>query len=275
MSDITSFQYDFLGTGTLETWVVGLGKFPTQKVMQLFRVSTNTAYLLDVTSGYNTKKSGYGAAFTYRDSNGVENVYFAGNKKVVGLYQLVASSVDLTHKTVSVRRLGVTSSNTANNDGLHCKNPLKLIPFPTCGDKDGTASASATNPVTDTECGSGYTYDSSNAGEACAASPCGVGSSTADDQSLCCTTPTAAPVTAAPVTAAPTNVGDTWAPSAPPTTPTPTSAASSDATLATLTLSTGAYAPKWSPDATSYVQYVPYATTEITVPCPALFIISS
>ena len=262
---MTSFQYDFLGTGSTETWIVGLGKSPTQ-VMQLFCVRTETAYFLEVTSGYNPKKSGYGAAFTYRDSNGAENVYFAGNKKVVGLYQLVSSSVDLTAGTVSVRRLGVNSANTANNDGLHCKNPLKLIPFPTCGDKDGTASASASNPVTDAECGSGYSYDTSNAGEACAASPCSVGSSTADDQSLCCTVT----VPTAPTTAAPTNVGDTLAPS----TTAPTSAISSDAKLATLTLSTGAYAPKWSPDATSYVQYVPYATTEVTVPCQALLIIS-
>lgn len=79
-----------------------------------------------------------------------------------------------------------------------------------CGDIDGAGHGLDPNPVTDSDCGPGYIYNTESHGRPCVGlNECQVGWSTALDQALCCTftqTPTSAP-SMTPTTLAPTQLG--------------------------------------------------------------------
>ena len=72
----------------------------------------------------NGQATAYGAAYTFQDSSGVQRVFFAANLGTVGIWELIASSVDLDARIVSIRSLGVPSADTRQNDGMCCKSPL-------------------------------------------------------------------------------------------------------------------------------------------------------
>ena len=77
------------------------------------------------------------------------------------------------------------SAATSYNDGMVC--PNVVLPFATCGDKNGPNQApSPTNAITDGDCGAGYTSNTAAQHTVCQAIPCVVGSAAAADQAVCC-----------------------------------------------------------------------------------------
>ena len=127
----------------------------------------------------------FGAAWVYVDTQGVDHVYFAANDGS-GVMEVLAESITLDWYTGLVQSswsgtgvaqaLGVPSDASNFNDGLSCK--AALIPFPTCGDKNGHLVDPSPNAVTNPQCnsnGGSYYYNQDNAHRACKALPCEVG----------------------------------------------------------------------------------------------------
>ena len=126
-NDYASLNYDLTGTGSKQKWLVGLGA-GNQAKLNLINTECECRYLLDV-SGYVPSSSSFGAAWTYTDGENIEHVYFASNDASVGIFELVASSVDIQALTCEIKRLGIPTANTANNDGMSCRS-LLTTPFP-------------------------------------------------------------------------------------------------------------------------------------------------
>ena len=117
------------------------------------------------------------------------------------VFEADLSSIDTTQKTVNLIRLSFTAGAASMADGLTC--PETLVPFPTsyadhetsgltlsgdrCGDKDGRGVTVDPNPITDTDCGTGYWYDPVYRGTGCTSNPCDVSTPGSGDHSICCT----------------------------------------------------------------------------------------
>ena len=82
-------------------------------------------------------------------------------------------------RTTNVQCSGVTCDMGIISDRDKC-----CIPHATCGDKDG--SGSGTNPVSDTDCGEGFIYNTASSSLPCVGTTCDM-TNTAD-KTACCTT---------------------------------------------------------------------------------------
>ena len=168
----------------------------------------------------NWQQDSYGSAWALKDSDYHWHVYFIGNSGNYGTYrswpnhseqrmlmrwycavfEADLSSIDTTQKTVNLIQLSFTAGSASMADGLTC--PETLVPFPTsyadhetsgltlsgdrCGDKDGRGVTVDPNPITDTDCGTGYWYDPVYRGTGCTSNPCDVSTPGSGDHSICC-----------------------------------------------------------------------------------------
>ena len=90
---------------------------------------------------------GYGAAWTFADGTGQSRIFFAANNGNVGILELVLDTVSLSdetqittaqnsygHGSAELKKLGISSAQVSNNDGMSCyfNGNYILEPFPTC-----------------------------------------------------------------------------------------------------------------------------------------------
>ena len=197
-ADVTTFSYQMPGMGSVQQWLVGCTAGHALLLFSLEgTLSSSTAYWTLTTTFPDgvPGQYGWGAAWTFRGSSGVNQVFMAHNGGA-GIYEVDLSSIDLVASTVTMRRV-TASVSSQNNDGIMCWGSISapdtwepvVTPFATCGDVNGPGTSPDPNPVSDEDCGTGYIYDTSAAESACASVPCVVGSGSAADQAVCCTTP--------------------------------------------------------------------------------------
>jgi hypothetical protein len=170
--------------GNNQDYMISIGSKNSMLVIE-YTGTTYRHWLLKASvsgSGTLSQNNHKGAGWNHQDSNGNDHLYFAQNNGN-GVAEVLLPTVNLTSRTVEVAILG-SSVITGSNDGLNCFQ--SDIPFATCGDKNGPMNEPNPNAVTDDECGLGMMYNDAAQFASCAASPCNVGNSTADDQSLCC-----------------------------------------------------------------------------------------
>ena len=164
VADIAALHADLSGAGSKQRYVVGIAH--TGEVLMIRYSAPAKTYRLNSGSnpGFN-----FGSCWTYKDASASEHVYCARNDGG-GIYEVMLGSVNLVARTVTLTKLGVSSAATGNNDGLNCLDAV--LPFPTCGDKNGGGISPDPNPVTNAECGSGSHYLVAASSTACSAYLC-------------------------------------------------------------------------------------------------------
>ena len=104
--------------------------------------------------------NGWGAAWNHWDTDGnTQKIFFSANNGK-GVFELDMSTLDLTksHSTEvggHLKHYGVESRISTHNDGMYCNPAI----YSTCGDKGGVGVMPNPDPITDAECGSGYSYN--------------------------------------------------------------------------------------------------------------------
>ena len=171
-----SWDVDLKRVGAKQQYIVGV----KGSSMLLVRIDVDPPEAYSVTISGSVSSGDFGAAWVYVDTQGVDHVYFAANDGS-GVMEVLAGSITLDYTgswtgTGVAQELGVPTDASNFNDGLSCK--AALIPFPTCGDKNGHLVDPSPNAVTNSECnanGGSYYYNPVNAHRACKALPCEVG----------------------------------------------------------------------------------------------------